>query len=190
MNVYDFDGTIYRGDSTLHFYWYCLQCQPTLARYLPGQVLGLLRCGVGAGGKDAAKSAFFAFVRGVRDLPGRVQAFWLTHEANMATWYLMQRQAQDVVVSASPAWLLQPLCDRLGVKLIATEVDGRSGRLLGPNCHGAQKVARFAAQYPCAQVGAFYSDSRSDAPMAGLAAKAYLVRGGMPAPWPGMPQGW
>ena len=108
----------------------------------------------------------------------------------MAPWYLMQRQAQDVVVSASPAWLLQPLCDRLGVKLIATEVDGRSGRLLGPNCHGAQKVARFAAQYPCAQVGAFYSDSRSDAPMAGLAAKAYLVRGGMPAPWPGMPQGW
>ena len=28
-----------------------------------------------------------------------------------------------MVISASPAWLLQPLCDRLGVGLIATEVD-------------------------------------------------------------------
>ena len=58
MNVYDFDGTIYRGDSTLHFYGYCLKCQPTLARYLPVQVMGLLRYKAGRGGKDAAKSAF------------------------------------------------------------------------------------------------------------------------------------
>ena len=189
MNVYDFDGTIYRGDSTLHFYGYCLKCQPTLARYLPVQVMGLLRYKAGRGGKDAAKSAFFAFVRGVRDLPARVQAFWQTHEAKMAPWYLAQRQAQDVVISASPAWLLQPLCDRMGVALIATEVDMGTGRLLGPNCHGVQKAVRFAARYPGAQVDAFYSDTISDAPMAGLAAQAYLVSGGTPAPWPGKPQG-
>ena len=188
MNVYDFDGTIYRGDSTLHFFWYCLKCQPALARFLPVQVLGLLRYGLGVGGKDAAKSAFVVFVRGVYDLPARVQAFWQTHEANMAPWYLAQRQAQDVVVSASPAWLLQPLCDRLGVMLIATEVDRSTGELLGPNCHGVQKVARFTARYPGAQVDAFYSDTHSDAPMAELAAQAFLVRDGIPAPWPGMPQ--
>ena len=36
MNVYDFDKTIYRGDSTVDFWRHCLRRYPGAARALPG----------------------------------------------------------------------------------------------------------------------------------------------------------
>lgn len=37
MNVYDFDDTIFRGDSTRAFWAYCLKRAPGLVRFLPRQ---------------------------------------------------------------------------------------------------------------------------------------------------------
>ena len=59
-----------------------------------------------------------------------------------------------------------------------------TGRIAGRNCHGAEKVVRFHQEMGDAQVDEFYSDSLSDAPMARLAKKAYLVKGEKLAPWP------
>ena len=102
MNVYDFDGTIYRGDSTLHFFWYCLKCQPALARFLPVQVLGLLRYGLGVGGKDAAKSAFLCLYaayticpRGYRRFGKRMRQTWrpgIWRSGRRRTWWFPHRQ--------------------------------------------------------------------------------------------------
>ena len=39
MDVYDFDGTIYDGDSSIDFYLFCLKKNIKLLRYIPGQVL-------------------------------------------------------------------------------------------------------------------------------------------------------
>jgi hypothetical protein len=35
MNVYDFDNTIYDGESALDFFWFCLKKKPTLLKVLP-----------------------------------------------------------------------------------------------------------------------------------------------------------
>lgn len=35
MNVYDFDNTIYRGDSTADFYLYCLKKHPKIISKFP-----------------------------------------------------------------------------------------------------------------------------------------------------------
>ena len=37
IDVYDFDGTIYDGDSTVDFWLYCLRRKPSLLRFLPHQ---------------------------------------------------------------------------------------------------------------------------------------------------------
>ena len=42
MNAYDFDDTIYRGDSSLHFSVFYLRREPGLVRYLP-TVIKILR---------------------------------------------------------------------------------------------------------------------------------------------------
>lgn len=39
MNVYDFDGTIYNGDSSVDIYFFLLKRYPKLIAYFPKQIL-------------------------------------------------------------------------------------------------------------------------------------------------------
>ena len=184
MNVYDFDDTIFRGDSTRAFWAYCLKRAPGLARFLPRQCAAAVRYALGRTAKEAFKEAFFSFLQGVPDADAWAEDFWRTHERRFRPWYLAQKQPDDLVISASPEFLLAPACRRLGIRPpIASLVDARTGRYTGLNCKGAEKVSRFREQYPDAEIGQFYSDSRSDAPLAHLARRAFLVRGDSYTSW-------
>lgn len=190
LNVYDFDGTIYDGDSTLDFYRYCLLRQPGLAVYGFRQALGILRWAAGRSSTAQMKEAFFSFLPGLAQLEDTVAAFWDARQNKLQRWYLDQREDHDVVISASPDFLLRPICQRLGIPPpIATQVDPSSGRLQGRNCKGPEKVLRFQARYPGERIQNFYSDSLTDAPLAALAEAAFLVKKTKLRPWPGQQEG-
>ena len=116
MNVYDFDDTIFRGDSTRAFWAYCLKRAPGLARFLPRQCAAAVRYALGRTAKEAFKEAFFSFLQGVPDADAWAEDFWRTHERRFRPWYLAQKQPDDLVVSASPEFLLAPACRRLGIR--------------------------------------------------------------------------
>ena len=61
--------------------------------------------------------------------------------------------------------------------------DDVTGKTDGENCHGAEKVRRLHEAYPDVEIAEFYSDSRSDSPLAELAEHAYLVHGQTRTPW-------
>ncbi len=61
MNVYDFDGTIYRGDSTIDFYFYALKKQPALVKFLPLQLSGIIFHLCGKIDRTQMKERFFRF---------------------------------------------------------------------------------------------------------------------------------
>ena len=42
IDIYDFDGTIFRGDSTRAFWLYCLRKKPALVKFLPSQIMARL----------------------------------------------------------------------------------------------------------------------------------------------------
>lgn len=42
MNVYDFDHTIYKGDSTINFYLFCLKNNFIIVRNIPKQLFGMI----------------------------------------------------------------------------------------------------------------------------------------------------
>lgn len=184
MNVYDFDGTIYEGDSSLDFYIFCLKRQPSIIRALPIQLFYVLLYGMGRCDKTYLKQKFFSFLRFVISVPEVVEQFWRFHESKVATWYMDQRRSDDVVISASPDFLLRPICKKLGIGgLVASEVHEKSGLFASVNCKGAEKVKRFRMLYGDSEVNEFYSDSRSDLPMARLAKTAYLVKNGKLSVW-------
>lgn len=184
MNVYDFDGTIYQGDSSVDFYLFMLRKSPLLIRYLPIQAGGMLLYLLGIWDKTRCKQAFFRFLRGT-DAAEYLETFWTGREDRIAAWYKEQKQESDVIISASPAFLLRPILRKLGVQgLIASQVDEKSGVFLSPNCRGAEKARRFLAAFPHSPIDCFYSDNQSDKPIAQLADKAYLVDRGKISPWP------
>ena len=102
----------------------------------------------------------------------------------MNAWYLARRRESDVVSSASPEFLLRPVAEQLGFRLMASRVDRYSGWTLGENNHGEEKVRRLRREYPGLEIAEFYSDSLSDTPLARLAERAFIVKGQRLEPWP------
>lgn len=184
VNVYDFDKTIYRGDSTVDFYLFALKSNPAILCFVPVQLSGAIKYALKLIDKTQFKAAFFSFLRAV-DAETLVNKFWKSTQGKIYPWYLNQRQASDVIISASPEFLLRPVCDKLGIKyLIASNVDISTGKFIGRNCRGEEKARRFAAEYGSAHIDNFYSDSLSDTPLARLAENAFILDEGQISPWP------
>lgn len=178
MNVYDFDGTIYNGDSTRDFVFYLIKKYPRVIRYMPAFVFAAMKYRFGIISKTKMKETLYRFLNSFDDgeIDKIVNDFWDSHKKNIYDWYYKKKKSSDVIISASPRFLLRHICDELNVKLICSEVDKKNGDYIGLNCFGEEKVSRFYKEYPGATIDEFYSDSKSDMPLAKLAKKAYLVK--------------
>ena len=184
VNTYDFDQTIYRRDSSADFWRYCLRRHPLVVLpTLPKTIRSALAYARGRIDTRTLKEQLFSFLPGI-DAEAEAKCFWRSHWKGIWDWYLAQRRDDDVVISASPEFLLRPMAEELGFCLIGTPMDPATGKIGGLNCHDAEKVRRFHERFPDARVDEFYSDSLSDTPMARLARRAFLIRRGRRLPWP------
>ena len=188
MNVYDFDGTIYKGDSSVDFAKYCLGKNKKCRRAVPRMIGAGIRYALKQISTKDFKVFFFSFLRALEpdEIDELVAEFWQTHKDRIVSWYKAKQSDDDVIISASPRFLLEPILTDLGIKnLIATEMNKSSGVIRGENCKGAEKVRRLRNEYPGVHIDHFYSDSLSDHPLAEIADEAFLVNREQIAPWPG-----
>ena len=182
MDVYDFDKTLYPGDATIDFLVYCMRRHPAMALGLPRAAVAAVACfGLHVISKTRFKAELYRMLTRIPDIDSEVARFWRAHERRMAG--PCRPRPGDLVVSGSPEFLLRDVCARRGLLLLASQVDPHTGRVLGPNCSESEKVTRVRAAYPDARIGAFYSDSHKDDPLANLAERAFLVRGKSIRPW-------
>lgn len=175
MKVFDFDGTVYAGDSSVDFYCFSICRHPSLVRYLPLQIGSLFLFVLGVIDKTRFKEGFFSFLRGLKDPWMEIRAFWKENMHKLKPHFVSMIGAGDLVASASPEFLLKPICEEYGMKLIASRVDISSGVFCGVNCWGVEKARRFTEEFPCEEIDEFYTDSRSDVFMAEMAKKSFLV---------------
>ncbi len=177
MNVFDFDKTIFHGDSTTKFYIYCLRKYPKTILHVPSMAAAFAKYYVfKKGTKTECKEVFYRFLREIPDVDKAVDDFWIKHEDGVFDWYKKIHNETDVVISASPEFLLERFCKKLGVeKMMASRVDKKTGVYQGVNCHGEEKVKRFYEVYPDGVIENFYSDSVSDAPLAKISKNAFVI---------------
>ena len=177
MNVYDFDNTILRGDSSARFFAWCLRHCPRMWLDIPAQAANGLLFLTRLRPKQAFKQRMFGFLQLI-DVDAALEGFWRDNLPRVKDWYRAAHRPDDVVISASPAFLIRPACEALGIsEVMGSPVDRHTGRFSGPNCHGAEKVRRFREVFPDGVIDNFYSDSHSDDPLAALAKQAWLVKG-------------
>lgn len=184
MNVYDFDGTIYRGDSSIDFFLFCARRKPKIFLLVPRIAASFALRLVRKASTEEVKSVFFSFVRLIPDIDALVDSFWKSHSRKIMGWYCAQKQSSDVLISASPEFLLGKISGMLGVRLIATDICKNTGTVRGKNCRGEEKLRRFHAEFggDC-QIEQFYSDSKSDFPLARAAQNAWLCSHGSRTAW-------
>ncbi len=183
MNVYDFDNTIYRGDSTEDFIKFCIKKKPYLALFLVRGGASFCAYRAKLCSKTYFKEKIYSVLSHFSNIDDIINEFWEEHFSNIKSWYLSNKKTDDVIISASPEFLLKPAMKKLGVaNLMASRVDKKTGFYYGINCFGEEKVRRFKEKFSD-EIDEFYSDSLSDAPLARLAKNAYLVDDSKIIPW-------
>jgi len=184
FNVYDFDKTIYDGDSTIDFYLYCLLKQKSLIKFLPIQIYALAMYILGKYNKNKFKEVFFIFVKELKNIDDDIENFWKLNFKKIKPWYLKQKNKNDIIISASPYFLLKPIKQLLNIReVIATDINKKNSHINGLNCYGKEKVRRLNKTYKDFTIEKFYSDSLSDNPLAEVAKEAYLVKKDKITPW-------
>lgn len=176
MNGYDFDETILKGNSVRRFFCYCFLRLPYLFIYLPVLFVAVIfkRCI----NSNTYYNMLTYFVKLIPNKQKFVTKYWDKHINKIKQWYYDQQKEDDIIISASPSYLVEEACRRIGVRCIATPVDLKTSKVIGGNhCYGAQKPKFFREQFGDAQLETFYSDSMSDEPMFKLARRGYLVKG-------------
>ena len=175
MNVYDFDGTIYHPDCALNFMTWCLKRHPSLLfTYAPK----MIKCAIQYKRKKIPRfifeRTFFSFLCKVDDFDVQIEKFWDKNIKRMSAWYLAQKRPDDLIISASPNCIIEPIARRLGVNYMATEYDRDVGAFVD-NLMFAREKAAYIFDHGFPEIENFYSDSLADTPLALCAEKAHLV---------------
>lgn len=177
VNGYDFDKTIYDGDCTVNFFIFMNLNRPYLLIFFPWYLILFALYGLKIVKKKKFKELLFFFVpwhkKSIRKL---TEKFWAKNEKKIKKFYYEQKRDDDIVISASLKFIIEPIAEKLNFHtLIATDYDINTGKIAGNNCYGEEKVVKFRAKFGDLKLGAFYSDSLSDAPMMKISEKSYLV---------------
>ena len=177
-DVYDFDGTIYDGDSGIDIFFFALKKYPKIILRIPLIIwMGLLKL-LKIKKIEDFKKVVFAFVKDVDDIDSFVEKFWKNHEKKLKSFWVNKRtHSRDVIISASCVFWLNYIKDTYKVHgLIATEMDIKTGEVIGKNCHKTEKVKLFYSEYPKGIVDKMFTDSINDLPLIEEAREGYFVK--------------
>lgn len=183
MNVYDFDKTIYPGYCSINFWKYCVKKRPSVLRIIPKSIIAVIKYKLRRCTWREVTETFFGFLKYLSPLEQIVEDFWDSHTDKLYEWYLKKKTNSDVIISAAPYFLVSAVCNRLGVKCIATDLDVETGIIRGKECSGEEKAERYFNEYGDQPIDEFYSDSFTDRPLALLAARAFKVNEGTVCRW-------
>lgn len=177
INIYDFDETIYDGNSAIDIYLYCIRKNILCLTNLPKVLFYYGLYFIHKKTKEEIKSVYYSFIKYFDNIESVVEDFWDKNYEKIKDFYINNNHKNDIIISATPEILLKPVCDKLEVKdLIGSVINKETGKFLRKNCKGVEKVIRFREKYPNQKVNSSYSDSFSDQPIFDIAQNAYLVK--------------
>ncbi len=181
INVYDFDNTLYDGESALDFYLFCVKRHPFLIKYVFVIIKSLIRykrCLIDTNELWALSKRFVQnFINECPNVEEKVHDFWKTHQKKLKPFYKTTHCENDVVVSASFGFLLREAMGILGVKhLVCSEMSLETGEVFRL-CFREEKIKHFKKLYDCEDVDDFYTDSMNDLPFMKIAkGNVYMVK--------------
>ena len=195
--VYDFDKTIYGGESGTNFFTYYLRNYP-----LKGLLFGLtylkevLFYLIKITDLKRLKERFFIFLESHsnEEIEKIVDGFWKEYGKKMYNWTQEELQENKkeadmvIVTSATPLFLLERLIPEMGYDMVfGTEFQGDGeekfiAEIKGENNKGMEKVKKLNKwakenniEY---EIIKFYSDSLADKPLYDIAEKKYWIKKG------------
>lgn len=185
MNLYDFDGTIYDGESNKDLIMFAikkhhlklvikaLKKAKKLNRDYENNLINF----------ENVKEAMLSFIFEIENYPQFINEFVDAHMKKIKPWYLSRKTENDIIVSASCDLWINVFARRLGIKnTICTKINSE-GYIQGRNCKGDEKVRRIQQVLPNVQIISAFGDSEEDKYMLELAQTGYVVEGNKLKPY-------
>lgn len=181
MNVYDFDNTIYKGESMVDFFIYFLKRDLSLLGYVPKVIKAITFYKLQKISIDEAMNEYGVIVedycRKTGNLEEHIKNFWDENIDKIKPFYFDMKKEDDVILSAGFDVVLAEMGRRLGINnIVSSETDLSNSKILSL-CFRENKVKAFKKKYPDAVIENFYTDSLNDQPIIDIAHNAYLVKG-------------
>ena len=184
MNIYDFDNTIYDGDSNKDIIFYSLKKYPKLVIKSLNNARKLNR-GYKKGFTEfeRVKEEMLSFIFKIPNYPKFLNEFVDLNMKKIKPWYTSRKTQNDVILSASYDIWVSLFAKRLGVKTVIATKTNSDGKIIGLNCKNEEKVRRLKELYPNSPILTAYGDSLSDKFILDLATNAYVVEGNKLKPY-------
>lgn len=181
MTAYDFDNTIYDGESPIDFFIFCLKKKKSLIRFLPlilySFILYKMRLLTIDKLLEAANKMTSVFLKNNEKLDEIVQEFWDKNKRKLKTRYLSKLKKDDIIITAAPRFLIEGILSILKTKnIICSEFNIETAKFEFAN-FGKNKVISFKEKYPNEKIVNFYTDSLNDLPLIEIAENSFLVKG-------------
>ena len=179
LNVYDFDKTIYDGDSSVDFIKFLISKKKKLLFKVPKVLFYLIKYLFKNISKEKLKECFFSVLNSFNNIDELIDEFWRVNEYKIKDFFKNDKSRNIIIASASPYFLLEPIAKKYKVKdLFASPIDKKTGLYNGLNCHGVEKVRLINNKYPNCIIETMYSDDKkADKPLLDIAKHSYIVKG-------------
>ena len=180
VNVYDFDNTIYDGETLVDFILYYIKTDRKIWKYVPKLIIIAIKDALHLFTVEQAIEAYASFLEGyyvnLGDTTQNVIKFWDKNEKKIKPWYAKVQKETDIIVSGSTDFILDEIMKRMGIKhYIGSSIDKETGKFIRL-CFLENKVKAFYEIYPDRHIENFYTDSMNDKAMMDIADNVYLVK--------------
>ena len=185
IDIYDFDGTLYKSDSSVDFCFFVYKKKPLRIFYLLIQLLWFIPYKINIISTIRYKHIFFCFLNGLdkEQVEKLVDSFWEEQVGSDFNAKLInkishaEKDTKSICISASPEILLKKITKELGLDLlIGTEMTFQNKKwTISKNCRGKEKINRLHKACNFKKIAHAYSDNKDDHELLKKANKGYLV---------------
>lgn len=183
MKVFDFDNTIYKGESTFDFALYVVKRKKSLLRYLPAFLWLLFSYKVARMDVQTYQRKLEKYTK--QFLANKdfilecVKEFWEENIDRIYPHMLKMIHEDDVIITTCPDFLIDELRDIIPTNhILSTKIDLDQGKILFLNFH-ENKIKAYREYYKDRKIENFYTDSQNDRPLMAISQNVFLVKNGV-----------
>ncbi len=182
MKVFDFDNTLYHGESSIDFALFLIKNNKRIILWLPTIFWNLIKyklCLVSRNKMERTINDFLkVIITDKSDLLRMAELFWSKHGKKLDHELISRIESDDVIITAGPEFLIEAIKAKLGTShLLCSQIDYENKSIICLN-FGDNKVRRYRGLYGRSNIDAFYTDSYNDKALMEISQRVFLVHKG------------
>ncbi len=179
MKVFDFDNTIYDGESMVDFVYFMMEKKEKLKKY-KGVVDRLLKLyELNLLSPSLIENVINKY-RGELNFPtanikSYIDEFWKINKGKIKKDMLAKISKDDLIITAAPDILLEPIKKKLKTNNIYTSIVNMETKELVFMCYKENKAKKYKELYGDQMIDELYTDNYADKPLMKISKKVYLI---------------